>query len=538
MELLTKHNGVIILLSCKSSENDRRPVHPQANPGDYVAVDLGYAGCQPWPGQLQLTSPLPNGIINGCMPTAFTADASANALQPGYDSSDWANLLTVQNFHPVIVSSRWDGIFYHTFAIQPEGSQDGPPTGTLPVDKQLSFEVSVDITSDVILPLDIDDWFEGHSRICCLNISAVIASDTGFQQLPPWLSLWYNLTQPTSGQQLFAQHALKVSAQPGVAAIGNHTLRVFVADQNLPNQPDQPAASIDLQLCIVGEGPTIVGMFPSIEIADGQPLQYTLPGSVFQLNKPYGQLSYGAQQLASMPLPAWLRFDESGLLSGTPQEGSDATYNLTITATDTDGSRNATFLMLYVKAPCPSGLYRHFRVQISAANNGKTAICSILWGADQPRVVHFPTAEATTAGAVAAPAERAFNVSCGRALPGYDADAIEHQPAKAFQQLLNDKVTCDPWPGNSWTVGAYRHPCCCCYCQPETSSSCAVQRTAVRIRHAFMAYALCRPAQASNASWHCCLLHQALTQSLLAIGQSWGLCCSGHGVQQVPILAQ
>ncbi|KAK9863437.1 hypothetical protein WJX84_004314 [Apatococcus fuscideae] len=193
-------------------------------------------------------------------------------------------------------------------------------------------------------------------------------------------------------------------------------------------------------------------MFPSIEIADGQPLQYTLPGSVFQLNKPYGQLSYGAQQLASMPLPAWLRFDESGLLSGTPQEGSDATYNLTITATDTDGSRNATFLMLYVKAPCPSGLYRHFRVQISAANNGKTAICSILWGADQPRVVHFPTAEATTAGAVAAPAERAFNVSCGRALPGYDADAIEHQPAKAFQQLLNDKVTCDPWPGNSWTA--------------------------------------------------------------------------------------
>ena len=376
------------------------------------------------------------------MPTAFTADASANALQPGYNSSDWANLLTVQNYHPVIVSSRWDGIFYHTFAIQPEGSQDGPPTAMLPVDKQLSFEVSVDITSDVILPLDIDDWFEGHSRICCLNISAVIASDTGFQQLPPWLSLWYNLTQPTSGPQMFAQHALKVSAQPGVGAIGNHTIRVIAADLT------PPAASFDLQVSIMGKGPTIVGVFPIIAIADGEPLQYALPDGVIQLNQPYGRLSYSAGQDGAMPLPAWLSFNESGMLGGTPQEESDAIYNLTITATDADGAQNATFVLLYVRAQCPAGTFRHFRVQASAANSGG-AICSIIWESERPDNGSFPTVAAGVSGAAS---KIAYNVTGGSASSGYDAGAITHQPVKAFQQLL-DKQVCDAWPGDSWTVG-------------------------------------------------------------------------------------
>ncbi len=349
-----------------------------------MAVDLGYAGCQAWPSALSVASP----IHFGGMPTDFTADASGQALQPSVNSADWTNLISVQKYGPQLPKSfecntelyLRCGIFNHTFLIQPNTSEIEAPEEILSMDDLLEFEVSVDISNDVIIPLPIEDWFLQYSRECCLNISAVTALETGYQPLPPWLSFWYNLTQSASGPLLTANHSLKVSAQPGLAAVGNYTIRIIATDQTLPALP----AHVDVQLYIIGEGPTVVSSFPLLEVADGQPLLFSLPGDVIQLNKPYGQLSYTAEQQGGLPLPAWLSFGESGTLSGTPTEGNDRTLNLTVTATDADGAHNSTFLLLYVKAPCPAGLFRHFRLQISAPTMQAGTIRSDTAAADLP----------------------------------------------------------------------------------------------------------------------------------------------------------
>lgn len=266
-----------------------------------MAVDLGYAGCQAWPSAISVASP----IHFGGMPTDFTADASGQALQPSVNSTDWTNLISVQKYGPQLPKSfacntelyLRCGIFEHTFLIQPNTSEIEAPEEIISMDEQLEFEVSVDIDNDVIIPLPIEDWFLQYSRECCLTISAVTALETGYQPLPPWLSFWYNLTQSASGPLLTANHSLKVSAQPGLAAVGNYTIRIIATDQTLPALP----AHVDVQLYIIGEGPTVVGSFPLLEVADGQPLLFSLPGDVIQLNKPYGQLSYTAEQQGGCP---------------------------------------------------------------------------------------------------------------------------------------------------------------------------------------------------------------------------------------------
>lgn len=115
----------------------------------------------------------------------------------------------------------------------------------------------------------------------------------------------------------------------------------------------------------------VIGVFPVVSVEDQQQLQFQLPSNVFQLSPPYGQLAYSATDL-----PAWLQLSSSGMLSGTPQLDADADLNLTIIATDSSGASNSTQLQLTVRAACPAGLYRHFRVRITnvtASNWGEVS---------------------------------------------------------------------------------------------------------------------------------------------------------------------
>ncbi|KAK9822773.1 hypothetical protein WJX74_007372 [Apatococcus lobatus] len=334
--------------------------------GDFITVDLGHDGCQPWPAALSMTSAI--AVVG--MPTDFTSDASGAAVQPAVDSQDWTNLITVHDFKPGFQSlgCNWVdhcGDLIHKFPILPAASTVKAPEVKVPMDKSLAYNVSVDITSDNLFPLDIENWFQQNSRACCLKISAVLFIDNGTQPLPQWLSLYYNLTRAASGPQLTAGYSLKVYAQPGVAAVGQHTIRILASDESMP---DLPAAFVNLQLLVIGKGPTIIGQFPAVEVADGQLLEYAIPINVIQLNKPYGQLSYSAEQQAGMRLPTWLGLTEDGILRGTPSLGIDTAFNLSIAGSDSDGAQNNTFLMLWIDR-CGI-LSQTFPIQLASASVG------------------------------------------------------------------------------------------------------------------------------------------------------------------------
>ncbi|KAK9824907.1 hypothetical protein WJX74_005202 [Apatococcus lobatus] len=424
---------------------------------DFVSVDLGHGGCQPWPGALSLISPFSQWSPG--MPPDFTSDASGAAMQPAIDSPAWTNLITVRDWKPNYRSSyqplgcNWFdrcGVFAHTFQILPAASTVKALEVQAPMDELLRYNVSLDATSDTVFQLHAEKWFSQTSRRCCLNISAVLLTDNGVQLLPSWLS-WDQILFRAASGLLTDGYSLRVHAQPGAAAVGNHTVHISAADES---QPELLPVSVDVYVSITGIGPTVVGEFPAVEVADGQPLEFALPSDVFKLNKPYGQLSYAAEQQAGVPLPVWLSLAGDGTLSGTPHLGRDSAFNLSITVSDSDGDQNSTFLMLYVRAACPAGLYRHFRLKISPPDKpprydrygwSNAAVCSVAWGILETGQDSFPNATMMAS----------YNIS-GTTYqpPPYDwIGAKDETPITAFQQLRD--AGCDAnsyWSdGDSWT---------------------------------------------------------------------------------------
>ena len=152
--------------------------------------------------------------------------------------------------------------------------------------------------------------------------------------------------------------------------------------------------------------------YPILQVADGQPVQFQLTPAVIQLNTPYGQLAYSASLQGGQQLPAWLAVTPDGLISGTPQLVVDAMIDVTITGTDADGAQNSTGLQLAVKAPCPAGQYRHFRVRIGQTNEprwydpwnynayGGTSsdLCTVQWQSSQASAAAFPSPASQPAG--------------------------------------------------------------------------------------------------------------------------------------------
>ena len=139
--------------------------------GDYVAIDLGFAACQPWPNTLQLASPI--GYMN--MPTDFQADASGLARLPPVDSMDWQNLLTVRDFQPLL-PSYLDRDYYvnHTFAIRGISQAYDSPIGLN--DSTRTALVAIGMPSEY--HIDISSIFTQTGSLCCMNVSL---NDIAFQ---------------------------------------------------------------------------------------------------------------------------------------------------------------------------------------------------------------------------------------------------------------------------------------------------------------------------------------------------------------------
>ena len=112
----------------------------QESAGAFAAIDLGLNGCRAWPTAMHLTSPV-NFFAAYQFPAAFTVDVASTGLQPGLDSPDWTNLLTVEGFRPTDVRVAYPELHYfygpsgaltHGFSILPASQQpDLPPTASI-----------------------------------------------------------------------------------------------------------------------------------------------------------------------------------------------------------------------------------------------------------------------------------------------------------------------------------------------------------------------------------------------------------------------
>ena len=246
-------------------------------------------------------------------------------------------------------------------------------------------------------------------------------------------------------------------------SLGTHTctslsnfflsLQVKGAGPAIAILPHVQASQTLLLLQVKGAGPTIANPPQIVQVEDGAFLDYMIPSNTFQLNKPYGDLALNATGPAGRALPRWLSFNASGGMSGTPSFHADRTYQLNITATDSDGASNSTTLVLQVRAACPAGLFRHFRLIALPTNDpsywsvyqyaqARSTLCSLAWtsisnvtGMD----IAFPS-----------PQLRAVNIS-GTTYNGYGNYDSYATPAAAFQDSL---ATCsDSYSAsNTWKV--------------------------------------------------------------------------------------
>ncbi|KAK9836420.1 hypothetical protein WJX74_000101 [Apatococcus lobatus] len=399
---------------------------------------------------MQLTSPyaydgknlVSNSYVNyGGPPTDFSADASGMGVQPSIDSTIWKNLLVVKGFTPPLVRGT-SGVFSHAFHILP---QDGSPSSEGNPLQDLSVSLNDPIGTN--LSIDVGDAFPPQ-RTCCPTFTASIrAADGTVRALPPWLSLTYSImpdaTPPFEDYQppqpaVDTVVALKLTSYPGNQAVGSYTILITASSAEQP--PRQTTKSFTLK--VLGAGPTVPNPVPVVEVADGQSLNYTIPSNTFQLNKPYGSLDLSATLQGGGALPAWLNISASGgslFLAGAPSLGSDQSYQLNISASDSDGAKNSTILRLEVRAACPPGLFRHFRVLMQPANKpaywglynyypARSLICSLTWSspANGSELVAFPTLDLPAA-----------NIS-GTTYQAGDYGDRSAGPESAFQHTLDN----------------------------------------------------------------------------------------------------
>ncbi|KAK9836827.1 hypothetical protein WJX74_009057 [Apatococcus lobatus] len=451
--------------------------------GDFLAVDLGHDKCQPWPLIVQLTAPYAYGGPNmwpnhGGPPTDFSVDASSAGLQPLPDDSAWSNLLDVKSFEPPLEQGT-HGIFSHKFQILP---QDGLPRSPGASLQDLNISLSDAVGTN--LSINVEDAFPAQNRSCCSTFTAEMETNGTIGALPSWLALTYgfvpdamsnfNLSSTDSYSYIppFLDVGLNLTlaSYPGVQAVGSYLLNITAASADQP--PVQTSKILTLQ--VLGAGPTVNSPLQAVEVADGSDLSYTIPDDTFQLNKPYGDLTLSANLPSGDSLPSWLNVDATGgelRLSGTPSSGSDQSYQLNITATDSDGAKNSTLLDLEVRAACPTGLYRHFRVIMQPTNNpdhwmrnpnsysqATSLICSLIWSSpasgNDSDLVMFPSSE-VPAGNISGTSYQGLSGGDATATPdlAFSDDLGSCQSRQAWE--TNDlgwvsidlgQENCQPWP--------------------------------------------------------------------------------------------
>ena len=172
------------------------------------------------------------------MPTDFTADASSSALQPGTNSSEWANLLTVQSFQPVLPNSvYYYGFSNHTFPLQsPTFQSDMPATATGAIDDVV---VEVGMPSDYTV--DITSLFADESRVCCPIISLQVVSYIDAQAAAGLIGQSPTISAVSPSTQMLPEPAQAASA-PGVTLAAD-TSRESTANTAVTATPAMPAPS-------------------------------------------------------------------------------------------------------------------------------------------------------------------------------------------------------------------------------------------------------------------------------------------------------
>ncbi len=200
--------------------------------------------------------------------------------------------------------------------------------------------------------------------------------------------------------------------------------------------------------------PVILTTISNIAVQGGSDFMYQFDQTIFRSNKADGLLYYQLSSTDDGPLPDWLSFEAANrTILGTPPSQSDAQYNWTLSAADRDGEISSETFMFISAIPCLPGLYRHFRLRISATNNagwydpvgysrGRSAICSVSWETGQPNAAVFPAMSAMST----------INISgiTYHPPPANDGTAIAG-PITAFQQMKD--AGCDFDDGAAWLVG-------------------------------------------------------------------------------------
>ena len=166
---------------------------------------------------------------------------------------------------------------------------------------------------------------------------------------------------------------------------------------------------------------------------------YQFDSGIFRSNKAGGALTYILNKTADA-WPDWLHYEgTSRPISGTPPGSSDAQFGFILTAADRDGEASSQKFSLVIGIACSAGLYRHFRLKISAPNrgtlygasyarSGRFAICSVLWESSETTELQssFPNVTAMAT----------YNIS-GTTYLSQDSwsGTRDEEPITAFQQL-------------------------------------------------------------------------------------------------------
>ncbi|MDP2242366.1 MAG: putative Ig domain-containing protein [Burkholderiales bacterium] len=201
----------------------------------------------------------------------------------------------VSNDFTLIVDNINDAPQVATAIADPSTLEDVPFTFTLP--------------ADTFADVDVGD---------ALTFSATLADGS---PLPEWLT-FDPATQAFTGT-------------PGNDEVGTLNVTVTATD----TADARAADKFDLTVVNVNDAPVLINHQQNQWIADGDAMQFQLPGNAFNDIDAGDTLSYAAAQADGTPLPAWLAFDAATrTFSGTPDEADIGTLSLSVTATDTIGA--------------------------------------------------------------------------------------------------------------------------------------------------------------------------------------------------------
>ncbi len=307
-------------------------------------MDLGYDGCQAGPGLIQVASP----IHFGGMPTDFTTDASGSALQPGVNSSAWANLLRVQRYEPTLPRSSVCntelylrcGIFNHTFAIQQSSqASDVPPRATGAISNIL---VEIGAPTDYLV--DISSLFLESTQVCCPNISLnivqflnALADARSLEQSPvsgPDMSFFSQAFPPVPSPSSFYGSAYFQDLSNGAAA----------AMPALPGPSTQPSP-------ISGSSPsTMESLLASASIAPAATSSASLQAGRRLL-----------QATGQIPLPFWL------------------TAQLQLKLSDSDPNQLLAWQYINISRATPVSAIGRYIVEVIAQNPGSDLTSTVLF---------------------------------------------------------------------------------------------------------------------------------------------------------------